>query len=162
MTVISSEKDAEALTLTFVVELKASVERAWQLWADPRQLERWWGPPTWPATFDVFEFEPGGKADYYMTGPEGDRAYGWWEFTTIEEPTRVELDEGFADADRNRVEDVGSAHMVATLEDADGVTRMTIVTHFASTAQLEQMIEMGMQEGMGEALGQIDAILAER
>ena len=50
MTVTSVTKDPEALTMTVVSELDATVERAWQLWADPRQLERWWGPPTYPAT----------------------------------------------------------------------------------------------------------------
>ena len=50
MTVTSFRKDPEALTMTITAELDATVERAWQLWADPRQLERWWGPPTYPAT----------------------------------------------------------------------------------------------------------------
>lgn len=43
MTVISSEKNAQALSLTITAEYDAAVERAWQIWADPRQLERWWG-----------------------------------------------------------------------------------------------------------------------
>ncbi len=46
MTVISSHKDPEALTLTIVAEFNAGAERLWQVWEDPRQLERWWGPPT--------------------------------------------------------------------------------------------------------------------
>ncbi len=41
MTVVSTHKDAEALTLTFVAEFDAGVERVWQVWQDPRQLERW-------------------------------------------------------------------------------------------------------------------------
>jgi hypothetical protein len=32
--------------LVLVAEFDAPIERVWQLWADPRQLERWWGPPT--------------------------------------------------------------------------------------------------------------------
>ena len=50
MPVIDAITDLEALTLTFVTEHDAPVERVWLLWADPRQLERWWGPPGWPAT----------------------------------------------------------------------------------------------------------------
>jgi uncharacterized protein YndB with AHSA1/START domain len=60
MAVLSIRHDNEALTLTVVSEFDASVERVWQVWADPRRLERWWGPPTWPATFDRYEFKPGG------------------------------------------------------------------------------------------------------
>ena len=43
MTVTTVRKDPEALTMTLTAEFEASPERVWQLWADPRQLERWWG-----------------------------------------------------------------------------------------------------------------------
>ena len=44
MSVTSVEKDPESLTMTVTADLDATVERAWQLWADPRQFEQWWGP----------------------------------------------------------------------------------------------------------------------
>ena len=53
MTVTNVTKDTEALTLTLDAEFAAPPERVWQLWADPRQLERWWGPPAYPATMDA-------------------------------------------------------------------------------------------------------------
>ena len=161
MTVVSSEKDVEALTLTFVAEFDAPVERVWQLWEDPRQLERWWGPPTWPATFDQHDFEVGGRSAYYMTGPDGEKARGWWEVTAIEPPYRLEFDDGFADDDGNPVDSLGITRAVVTFGTVDGKTRMTSVSSFASADQLEKMMEMGMEEGMREAIGQIDAILAE-
>ena len=87
MTVISTHKDTENLTLTFVAEFAADVERVWQVWEDPRQLERWWGPPTWPATFVRHELVAGGESRYYMTGPEGEKARGWWKTTARRHPT---------------------------------------------------------------------------
>jgi hypothetical protein len=39
---------------------------------------------------------------------------------------------------------------------------MTTVTEFVSTEQLEQMLTMDMEEGMVEAIGQIDAVLADQ
>lgn len=161
MTVVSTAKDVEALTLTFIAEFDTPIERVWQLWEDPRQLERWWGPPTWPATFDQHDFEVGGRSAYYMTGPDGEKARGWWEITAIEPPHRFEFDDGFADDDGNPVDTLGITHGVVTFGTVDGKTRMTTVSSFASADQLEKMMEMGMEEGMREALGQIDAILAE-
>jgi uncharacterized protein YndB with AHSA1/START domain len=161
MSVISSTKNLEALSFILVAEFDAGVERVWQLWEDPRQLERWWGPPTWPATFEQFDFESGGKAGYYMTGPEGEKAGGWWRFTAIEAPGRLEFDDGFADENGAPVESMGTTHATVTLEDTGGRTRMTIVSTFESEEQMEQMVQMGMEEGMREAVGQIDAILAE-
>ena len=62
MTVTAVHKDAERLTMTLDAEFDASPERVWQLWADPRQLERWWGPPGYPATFTSLELRAGGRA----------------------------------------------------------------------------------------------------
>ncbi len=98
MTITSVRKDPEALTMTIAVELDATVERAWQLWADPRQLERWWGPPTYPATVVDHDLATGGGVTYFMTGPDGDKAHGWWQVLAVEPPNRLELKDGFADA----------------------------------------------------------------
>ena len=161
MPFISSHKDADNLTMTVVAEFDATVERVWQIWSDPRQLERWWGPPTWPATFESHDFVPGGKASYYMTGPEGEKAAGWWLFTDISAPTTLSFDDGFADDSGNPSSTLPVTHATATLDDLDGKTRMTIRSRFDSLEQLEQLVEMGMEEGMASALGQIDAIVAD-
>ena len=161
MTVISSVKNLEALSLTVVAEFDAGVGRVWQIWEDPRQLERWWGPPTWPATFEKHEFVPGGEASYYMTGPEGEKARGWWRFVTINAPHRLEFDDGFADDNGDPVADMGTIHGVVTLEPIGDRTRMTIMSTFEAEEQMEKVVAMGMEEGMREALGQVDAILAE-
>ena len=72
MTVISTTKDPTRLTLTIVADFDASPDRVWEVWEDPRQLERWWGPPTYPATFTRHDFVVGGESRYFMTGPTGD------------------------------------------------------------------------------------------
>ncbi|MDD1476717.1 SRPBCC family protein [Arthrobacter sp. H16F315] len=160
MAVISSHQNAADLSFTVVAEFDAGIERVWQVWEDPRQLERWWGPPTWPATFESHDFVPGGKASYYMTGPDGEKARGWWRFTAIEAPHRLEFDDGFADDNGDPNPDMGTSHAVMRLAAVETRTRMTVVSTFDSAAALEQVLAMGMEEGMKQALGQIDGILA--
>lgn len=161
MTVVHDRKDADALTLTFVAEFDAGVERVWQVWRDPRQLERWWGPPTWPATFDRHDFTVGGQSRYHMTGPEGEKVYGWWTITAIDAPGSLEFDDGFGDEHGEPDPSMEPIHCVVTLETTDGGgTRMTLLSTFVNAEQLEQMLGMGMEEGMREALGQIDGLLA--
>ena len=41
MSVTGITKNLEALSFTLTAEFDAGVERVWQLWEDPRQLERW-------------------------------------------------------------------------------------------------------------------------
>jgi uncharacterized protein YndB with AHSA1/START domain len=159
VTVVSSHRDDEALTLTLVAEFNASVERLWQVWQDPRQLERWWGPPGWPATFEQHEFEVGGQTVYYMTGPAGEKSYGWWTITALEPPHRLEFDDGFADENGKPIDPADATHAVVTIEPAGTGARMTLMSQFTSAEQLERVLAMGAEEGMRLALGQIDDLL---
>ena len=159
MAVIGSHKDLDALTLTFVAEFDAGVERVWQVWEDPRQLERWWGPPGWPATFDKHEFVVGGTCRYHMTGPDGTKSPGWWTITAIEPPHRLEFDDGFAGEDGEPSDALPPTHAVVTLEAVGNRTRMTTVTTFASLEAMEQTIAMGTEEGTVLAMNQIDEVL---
>ncbi|EIV92365.1 SRPBCC domain-containing protein [Frankia sp. QA3] len=161
MTVIDVKKDPEALRLAITAKFEAPPQRVWRIWADPRQLERWWGPPTYPATVVDHDLAPGGSVTYFMTGPEGDKHYGWWRVRSVDVPHRLEFEDGFAD-DSGRPNPDLPTTIVRVLLTADGETAtvMTIESTFPSSEAMEQMVSMGMVEGMSEALGQIEALLA--
>jgi len=162
MTTIDISKDLEQRTLQVDSEFDAPVDAVWQLWADPRRLERWWGPPTYPATFVEHDLRPGGSASYYMTGPEGDTPRGWWKFVEVDAPNRIVLEDGFADEHGVPNDDLPVTVMsVDVMPRVGGGTSMRIRSTFPSTEAMEQMIAMGMEEGLAEALGQIEGILAE-
>jgi uncharacterized protein YndB with AHSA1/START domain len=162
MTVTAVRKDPEALTLTVEAEFDASPERVWQLWADPRQLERWWGPPTYPATFTKHDLSPGSRVEYHMTGPEGDQPRGYWDIMEVEAPHRLLVRDGFANDDGTPNTEMPTGLMELVVEEVGaGRTRMSINSTFPSTEVMEQLLAMGQEEGMTQAVGQIDAILAE-
>ena len=162
MSVTDVSKDLEAKRMTITAEFDAGVDRVWQLWADPRQLERWWGPPTWPATFVDHDLSPGGRVSYYMTGPEGERSHGWWRVLTVRAPTQLRFEDGFAHEDGRPNEAMPTTTATVTIiEAAPGVTRMVIETTFPSKEAMERILEMGMEEGIRSAIGQIDDILKE-
>lgn len=161
MTVVDTMKDTDALTLTVVTELDAPPGRVWRLWSDGDQLSRWWGPPGWPATFPAHDLTPGAESRYYMTGPDGTRAHGWWRVLAVDPPRSIEIEDGFSDADGNPDDALPSAVMRTDLAPVERGTRMTITTQFPSAEAMAQVIAMGMEEGMREAVGQIPALLAE-
>lgn len=160
MSVISVDRDPQQLQLTLVAEFDAPPERVWQVWEDARQLERWWGPPTWPATFTQHELTVGGTSKYFMTGPDGSRAPGWWATTAVEPPHRLTFDEGFADAEGNPVNPDDTFAFDVTLDETATGTKMTVVSTFMSTEQMEKAANMGMVEGITLAMGQIYGILS--
>jgi uncharacterized protein YndB with AHSA1/START domain len=162
MTVTAVHKDPKALTMTISAEFDASPERVWQLWADPRQLERWWGPPTYPATFTTHDLSPGSRVEYHMTGPEGDQPRGYWDVLEVDPPSRLVYRDGFALDDGTPNDAFPLNEGRVTIEPiGEGRTRMSIESRFPSTEAMEQVLAMGMEEGLKQAVGQIDAILAE-
>ena len=162
MTVTAVRNDPQALTMTLEAEFDASPERVWRLWADPRQLERWWGPPTYPATFTKHDLTPGTRVEYHMTGPEGDQPKGYWDVLETDPPRSLVVRDGFANDDGTPNLDFPTGEMRVRIEEiGDGRTRMSIESLFPSTEAMEQLLAMGQEEGMTQAVGQIDAILAE-
>ena len=162
MTVTNLVTNRDDLSLILTAEFDASPERVWQLWADPRQLERWWGPPTYPATVDSHDLSPGGRVEYHMTGPEGDQPRGYWEVDEVDPPHRLAFRDGFAHDDGTPNDDMpGNTATVIIEAIGDGRTRMSIDSRFPSAEAMEQLVAMGMEEGLKQAVAQIDAILAE-
>lgn len=161
MPITSVTRDPDALTMTVVADFGVPVRRLWDAYADPRQLERFWGPPEWPATFTRHDMAPGGRSSYYMTGPNGERSGGYWEFLAVDEPRSFEVRDGFTEPDGTPNTQMPSMRMVYTFEETGTGSRVTTTTYFNSLAELEQLIEMGMEEGMRAAMGQIDAIVAD-
>jgi uncharacterized protein YndB with AHSA1/START domain len=161
MSVTSVTKDPEALTLSITSTFDAPVERVWEVWADPRQLERWWGPPTYPATVVEHDLTVGGSVRYFMTGPEGDRHGGYWTIVAVDAPHSLSFRDGFTD-ESGAIDDalprVESSVTLTTLP--DGGTSMVIEARFPSLQAMEQLLEMGMEPGITAAVDQIDAILA--
>jgi uncharacterized protein YndB with AHSA1/START domain len=162
MTVTAVHKDPDSLTMTVTAEFAASPERVWQLWADPRQLERWWGPPTYPATVTAHDLTPGGRIEYHMTGPEGDQPAGYWDVVEVDQPHTIVVIDGFVDGEGSPNPDLPSITVRVTIEDlGSGQTRMSILNSFETVEAMEQVLTMGMEKGMTAAVGQIDGILAE-
>ena len=159
MPVTAVNRDLDALTMTITAELDASADRVWELWSDPRQLERWWGPPSHPATFVDHDLSPGGRTTYFMTGPEGEKFHGRWRVEDVEPPNQLRFADDDTD-DEGTPNDGGPAEMTVTIAEVDGTTTMSIESRFPDREALERAIEMRMEQGMTEALGQIDGLLA--
>jgi uncharacterized protein YndB with AHSA1/START domain len=162
MTVTAVRKDPEHFTMTLEAEFDAAPDRVWDLWADPRQLERWWGPPTYPATVTAHDLRVGGRVEYHLTGPAGAEPHAYWEVLEVEPPHRLVFRDSLANADGTPNPDIPPHEARVTITDlGGGRSRMAIDSHFADAAAMEQVLAMGMEQGLTEAVNQIDAILAE-
>jgi uncharacterized protein YndB with AHSA1/START domain len=160
MSVISVEKDFDSLSLVLVAEFDAPIERVWQLWADPRQLVRWWGPPTHPATVEKHHLAAGGGVTYVMTGPGGEKSRGWWRVTADDPPGSLEFTDGFANQDGTPNAELPTTAVQVRLTEHVGGTRMELRFIFDSNEHMEQLERWGAFEVFPQSVGQIDALLA--
>ena len=151
--------DPEALTLTLTADFAAPVERVWNAFTEPRQLERFWGPPGYPATFTTFDFEVGGTALYRMTSPQGEASYGTWEFLSIDPRTSFSVLDQFADESGVAVEDLPASRMTFSFDSTAEGSRLRSTTYFTSAEALDQLVGMGMVEGATMAMNQLDRVL---
>ena len=165
MPVTSITKDPENLTMAVIADFNAPVRRLWDAYVDPRQISKFWGPPTYPATFTRHDVFPGGLSTYFMTGPDGSTHGGYWEWIDVKEPAgdfgSFEVRDGFSNPDGTPNTDLPTGRMVFNFEPTDTGSRVVCTSYFNSADELAQLLEMGQEEGMREAMGQIDAVLAD-
>ena len=157
MPLTSVTKDAATLTLTVVGDYAVPQQSLWDAFADPRKLERFWGPPTWPATFTRHDLKVGGRAEYFLSGQNGEKWSGSWRFTAVDPISSFEANDGEDNAEDENM----PASMKFTFDATPTGSRLTIVTRFSSVEAMESTIP-GMEEALRAAMPQLDAVLAER
>lgn len=107
------------------------------------------------------DVRPGGRSEYHMTGPDGEKAGGFWEFLSVDAPRSFEVRDGFADDNGTPNTELPGMRMIFEFTETDSGSKLTTTTYFPSAEALEQLLEMGMLEGTREAMGQIDAVVTD-
>ena len=154
MPLTSVMKDQSKLTFTVVGDYPMSQQRLWDAFADPRQLERFWGPPFAPVTFTRHDFKVGGRSEYFLALPDGGKWSGSWKYTVVNPTSSFEANDGEDNAEDPNM----PSGMKFTFETTPTGSRMTCVTRFSSLEAMEQSAD-GMVEGLRAAIPQLDAIL---
>lgn len=161
MPITSVTSDPHNLTLTVVGDYPVTPQRLWDAWSDPRQIERFWGPPGWPATFVRHDMVVGGRSDYFMSGPNGEKSRAYFLTEAIDPGHSFDIVDGFSNDDGTANDEMPKMRMRYDLQATDSGSRFTLVTTFPDVAAMEQIMSFGMQEGMTAALGQADEVLAD-
>jgi uncharacterized protein YndB with AHSA1/START domain len=153
---------------TYVMErvFDAPRELVFEAYSTAEHLKNWWGPKGWTLPFCEVDFRPGGTWLYCMKGPvgseDGEMMESWGKavYQEIIEPERIVYKDTFVDSDGSRVE--GTPEMLITVEfvEEKGKTRLISKTLFESAEQLQQVLEMGMEQGFSETLDRLEAYLA--
>jgi len=154
-------KDEKNATLTIERVFPAPRHRVWQAFTDAAILDQWWAPKPWKAETITMDFRVSGHWHYAMKGPDGETHYGRTNYLEIEPERFYRAHDVFADASGAANESLPQQRFDTTFTAEEGATRVVVVSRYASLADLEQIIAMGMQEGLTMAQDQLEALLEE-
>jgi uncharacterized protein YndB with AHSA1/START domain len=136
-------------------------ELVFKAWSEPKHVAQWWGPKGWTLPVCEMDFRPGGVWLYCMRGPEGEEGWGKAVYREIVEPERIVYVDAFADAEGNAVEGMPETLVTVEFTELNGKTKITSRAEFASVADLEATLAMGMVEGMTDTWDRLEEYLAK-
>ncbi len=96
-----------------------------------------------------------------MAGTDGERHDSTWAVIAADPPRHLELRDSDVDADGRPNDGNAMTAMIITINERDGGGAvMAIRIHFDSQEGMEQVLAMGIEEGMRVVFSQVDAVLA--
>jgi len=159
-------KDFDNNTLIIERTFNASRQRMWNAYADPELFAKWWGPEGWETTVKECSFTPGGKNHYAMKCVDENQgewfnqeSWGMMIFETVDEPNSFSYKDYFSDANGTLNHDMPAMTITMSFAESDGKTTMTCSGVVESKEQLEQLINMGMIEGLTSSLDKLEAFV---
>ena len=163
-----TKNDSPTTTVTtpsereFVMErvFGAPRELVFQAFAECERLAHWWGPKGWTLPVCQMDFRPGGVWRYCMRGPAGEEGCGKAVYREIVEPERIVYTDAFADAEGNVLDGMPEMVITVTFAEHDGKTKLINQVQFASVADMETTLGMGMVEGLTQTLDRLEEYLA--
>jgi len=153
-------KDADAASVYIMHIYNADVTEVWNYFTKSQLLDQWWAPKPWKCETKTQEFKNGGIWLYSMLVPEGERHYAKVKYGEITEHRSFDGTDSFCDENGNVNPDFPEAKWLFGFTGVEEGTKVTINIHFASEEAMNQLLEMGFEEGFKTGLNQLESILS--
>jgi uncharacterized protein YndB with AHSA1/START domain len=156
------EKDFAQKSITVARDFDAPVEAVWRAYTQPDLLDQWWGPAPWRAETKVMDFTAGGYWLYAMVSPENQKHWGRMNYLAIEPHRSILIEDAFCDEHGvvNPALPVSRGSIVFT-PTGQG-TRVQFMMTYQEESQLQQIVDMGFEQGITTCFDQLDAVLRRR
>ena len=138
------------VTLTRVYD--APRQLVWRAWTDPKHLANWFGPRGFTSSVPELDVRVGGALRIVMPGCDGNDYPMKGEFREVVPPARLVFSNIAVDNDDNHLLE-GEATVI--LEEQDGKTRLTLVTHAVGLVPIAQQMLAGMEAGWSQSLDKL-------
>lgn len=137
------------IVLSRVIDAPRSV--VYSAWADPDQIQKWFGPEGIAIETKEINLAPGGVWRFDMVAPDGTRYDNRMTFLRMEAPALIEVEHG-----SDQENDSGRFRMLITFdEQSDGKTVLTLRQMHPSKERREWAISFGAAEYGGQTLAKL-------
>lgn len=140
----------------------AELPLVWDAFTKSELLDQWWAPKPWTVRTKAMDFREGGHWLYAMVSPEGEEHWGKVTYETIQNQKGYTAHDGFTDAAGTINETMPQATWQNRFMDQGEVTLVTLQITYDNLAQLETILQMGMQGGLTMCLENLDELLAKQ
>ena len=151
--------DKEKNTITVKKEFDANRQLVWDCHTKSELLDRWFAPKPFTTKTKSMKFKEGGHWIYAMVDPDGKEYLGRMDYLKINPIKGYSLLDAFCD-DKGEVNpDLPRASWDVTFQDLGERTLVQTLVKYKSLADLETVLQMGMQEGLTSTLESLDDLL---
>ncbi len=151
--------DKEKNTLTIRREFLAPRQLVWDCHTQSKLLDQWFAPKPLTTRTKSMDFREGGHWHYAMVEPNGTEYWGWVDYIKIQPIDYYISSDAFSNAEGEINKDLPSAEWRVTFTDKDANALVETVVSYQSFADLEKVIQMGMEQGMMATLEKLDELL---
>lgn len=154
---------------TLVVErtFPAARSKVWAAWTTPELFVKWWGPQGWKTTVNHMDFTDGGYLLYVMKCEDpaqgdfyGQTSSGKSTYRNIKAENSFEYIDEFTDEAGNVLPGMPALDISLQFSGDGDETKVVSTTVFAKPEDLEQVIAMGMEEGLKQTWDRLEELLA--
>lgn len=146
-------------TLTMRREFAAGRQLVWDCYTRAELLNQWFAPKLFTTKTKSMDFKDGGHWHYAMIGPDGTEYWGYTEYNNVNPIDYYETSDAFSNEAGEINEGLPKAKWQVTFSDKGENTIVETIVHYASLADLETVLNMGMEEGMVSTLEKLDELI---
>jgi uncharacterized protein YndB with AHSA1/START domain len=146
--------------------LPVTRERAWKAWNDGSEVERWWGPTGFTCPVARMDVREGGKSVVCMRSPNGQDMYSVWEYTSVQEPARVEYVFNLSNPSGERVDPTAvgmppefprDVRHVVTFTAVPSGTELTVTEYGYTSPRFYELSRVGLEQCLDKLVASLSA-----
>jgi uncharacterized protein YndB with AHSA1/START domain len=151
--------DKEKNTITIKRQFAAKRQLVWDCYTKSEFLDRWFAPRPLTTKTKFMDFSEGGHWHYAMVEPNGQEYWGRMDFQTIQPIDSYTSLDGFCDNTGALNPELPRSKWRVAFSDVATNTLVETLVSYTSPEALQQVIQMGLKEGLTSTLERLDELL---